>query len=112
MDGGALGHLRAPGVGDVAARIAGDPLAAGAGAVAGPGAAAERESWVPLREVRCALALRRAAGEPDLRRALSLACASVRAVLAETVEELALIPAQSALVAPQGVIDAVRIPVT
>ena len=60
----------------------------------------------------CAVFLARYLEQPDLRRALSLACASVRAVLAETVEELALIPAQSALVAPQGVIDAVRIPVT
>ena len=57
----------------------------------------------------CAVFLARYLEQADVPRALSLACASVRAVLAETVEELALIPAQSALVAPQDVIAAVRI---
>lgn len=57
----------------------------------------------------CAVFLARYLEQEDVPRALSLACASVRAVLAETVDELALIPAQSALVAPPDVIKAVRV---
>lgn len=57
----------------------------------------------------CAVFLARYLEQPDVPRAVSLACASVRAVLRETEEELALIPAQSALVAPPEVIAAVRL---
>jgi pyridoxine kinase len=57
----------------------------------------------------CAVFLARYLEQPDVPRALSLACASVRAVLRETVDELALIPAQSALVAPPDVIAPVRV---
>ncbi len=57
----------------------------------------------------CAVFLARYLEQPDVARAVSLACASVRAVLRETVEELALIPAQSALVAPPEVIAAVQV---
>jgi pyridoxine kinase len=57
----------------------------------------------------CAVFLARWLEQPDVARAVSLACASVRAILRETVDELALIPAQSALVAPPEVIAAVRL---
>lgn len=57
----------------------------------------------------CAVFLARWLEQPDVPRAMSLACASVRAILRETVEELALIPAQSALVAPPEVIAARRL---
>ncbi len=54
----------------------------------------------------CAVFLARCLEQPDTPRALSLACASVRAILAETEAELALIPAQSALVAPPNIFEA------
>ncbi len=57
----------------------------------------------------CAVFLARYLEQPRVPRALSLACASVRSVMTETVAELALIPAQSALVAPPDVIEAVRV---
>ena len=57
----------------------------------------------------CAVFLARYLEQPDIGRALSLACASVRAILEQTVEELALMPAQSALVAPPDVIEARRL---
>ncbi len=45
---------------------------------------------------------------PDPARALSLASASVAGILAKTGRDLALIPAQDAIVAPQGVVPAQR----
>lgn len=57
----------------------------------------------------CAVFLARYLEQPDVPRALSLACASVHAILAETVEELALIPAQAALVAPPQIFEAQRL---
>jgi pyridoxine kinase len=46
---------------------------------------------------------------PDPARALSLAAASVLEILGQTSGELALIPAQQAIVAPQSVVPAVRL---
>ena len=56
-----------------------------------------------------ALFLARYLEAPDAPRALSLAAASVAAVLAETRTELALIPAQGALEAPPNIVAAERL---
>ena len=67
-----------------------------------------RSNWM-IPEPSAAIFLARYLEARDGPRALSLAAASVAAILAKTERELARIPAQDAIVAPQNVVAAERI---